>query len=159
MNLLMMDLTEKIENLIEPFLKEEAFVLVDLNVHQTRGQVAIRILTDHPYGGITIGECTRLNRKICEALENQNLITDRYTLEVSSPGLDRPLKTYLDLRRVINREVRFFLSSPRAGKLEYTGVVKDVNEQETIVECAGLEVAIPISDINKAKQIVNTGRI
>src|SRR3989338_2787065 len=99
--------------------------LVDLKVNRYRGDVAIQIFADRPAGGITIGECSALNRRINETLERENLALD-YTLEVSSPGLDRPLRTKKDFARVIGKEIRFYLSEAVLERIEYTGVLKRV---------------------------------
>ena len=144
-------LSEDIQKLIEGFLKEAEVVLVDLNVRRHGGQVAIEILADKPSGGITIDECSRLNRKINDAIETQNLIAENYTLEVSSPGLDRPLKTAADFLRMMEREVRIFLCEPVDNKIEYTGIVLKVENENLTVETLGGQVFIPIQKINKAE--------
>ena len=145
---------EKIEQLISPFLAELDVILVDLKVHQQRNQVAIEVLADKINGGITLDECTRLNRKIAEAIENQNLLAEPYTLEVSSPGLDRPLKTGQDFLRAFGREVRFFLAQPVQNKIEYTGVVNKMEGEEVIIDTTGGTIIIPLKVINKANHII-----
>ena len=104
-----------------------------------------------------LAECTRLNQKVTEAIDQQNLIGQRYLLEVSSPGLDRPLRTPRDFLRVMGRPVKFFLSQPVQGKLEHQGIVKQITDQEVLMETQTTQIAIPLNLINKAQQII--GRV
>ena len=67
-------------------------------------------MADRPEGGIRLGECSQLNRGIGALLDEKDFLSGRYILEVSSPGLDRPLKTKNDLSRKINCEAHFFLN-------------------------------------------------
>ena len=101
-------------------------------------------------GGITLQECGRLNRAMRDAIEAQNLIAENYTLEVSSPGLDRPLKTTGDFLRVMGREVHIFLLEPIGNKFEYTGIVSKIENENLTIDTSQEEVFIPIQNINKA---------
>lgn len=147
-------LNEKILEIAKPFFEEIGAELVDLNVRRTHSQVHIQILADKPAGGITIDECSELNRKIGDAIEGQSLIGVHYLLEVSSPGLDRPLKTFRDFLRVRGREVRFFLSEPVEEKLEHAGVVQRIEGDQVVIESNFSKIVIPLNKINKAKQVI-----
>ena len=151
--------TADIQQLIEPFLKEAGVVLVDLNIRRTHRNFHIEILADKSNGGITIDECARLNRVLRDAIEAQNLITENYILEVSSPGLDRPLKTAGDFLRMMGREIRFFLSEPVGNKLEHTGIVSKVENENLTVETLGGKIFIPIQSINKAHLNLSKGKL
>ena len=150
-------LSDQIGNLISPFLEEMGVELVDLKIYRHRGNAAIAILADKEFGGITIEECSTLNRRISMAMEAQNILNGFYTLEVSSPGLDRPLRTAKDLRRARQREARFFLSQPVAGKLEHAGTIEEVNNENVLVRVNDQMISIPIHLINKAKQVIQEG--
>jgi len=147
-------LFESVEKLIDPFLKESDLILVDLRVHSMVTGVMIQILTDHPQGGVTLVECSQLNRKISLAIDQENLITQRYTLEVSSPGLDRPLKSPQDFFRAAGRPVKFFLSQPVDGKWEHQGIVRQVTDEAVLIENQTTQTAIPLNQINKAQQTI-----
>ena len=152
----MESLGEKIEKIAQPFLAAMDAELVDLHVNRYRGNLTIQILADKAGGGITIGECSQLNRKIGDAIENENFMAQRYILEVSSPGADRPLKTTRDFKRVNGRQVHFYLSEPINEKIEYVGVVKEIQEEEVTVDCKSTQITIPIDKIQKAKQIIHS---
>lgn len=146
---------EDLEKIIAPIISEAGFVLAELKVLRHGRDVAIEVLADRPLGGITLEECALLNRKINESLETGQIIFDNYSLNVSSPGVDRPLKTFSDFRRVVGRPVRVFLSAPVAQRIEYEGVVSKVEAGEIIVDMGQNQVSIPIGSIHKGKQIVH----
>jgi ribosome maturation factor RimP len=148
-------LTEKIEKLLTPFLEEMGLDLVDFRVHRMAGQVTIGIFVDRPTGGITLLECTELNRRISMALDQQDWLTESYLLEVSSPGVDRDLRTKKDFLRVLSREIRVFLREPVKNKHEYAGILQSVEEEYLVLKADSGEEMIPIGKINKAKQIIH----
>ena len=88
----------------------------------------LRLLVDKIYGGITLDECARLNEKICDVIQTEGIIKQRYILEVSSPGIDRFLLTREDFSRCLNRKVRIFFNQCRDGKYEISGTIISVTE-------------------------------
>ncbi len=147
-------LSQTIEKLMGPFLKELDLILVDLKVHSKARKVNMEILVDHPQGGVTLAECTQLNRKISAAIDQQNIILESYVLEVSSPGLDRPLKTAQDFLRVVGRPVRLFLSQPFQGKIEYEGIIQEVKSDEVLLGIGTGQIGIPFRHIHKGRQMI-----
>lgn len=147
-------LLEKINNLASVFCEEMGVELVDLKVRRFQGNTSIEILADKKFGGITIAQCSALNRKVSAALEAENTIGGSYTVEVSSPGLDRPLCSKKDFMRARNRDVRFFLTQPLEEKLEYAGTIEEVEEENVVVNVGETMIHIPINIINKAKYII-----
>ena len=147
-------LIEQIEKIAMPFFSEMHVDLIDLKVNRYRGDVAIQIFADRPMGGITIGECSLLNRKIIEALDRENIATQAFTLEVSSPGLDRPLRTARDFQRIVGREVRFYLLEPVGERIEYAGTIRSVQEEQVVIETNGEEIILPLGKINKGIQVI-----
>ncbi len=151
---MMETLSEKLAKIADPFLKEMGAELVDLHIVRHKGNLTLRVLVDKLTGGISVNECSQLNRQIGDAIENAGLIAQYYFLEVSSPGLDRPLKTARDFARNTGREVRVFLREPVLERIEYQGAIAKVeNENVTLLLDQG-EVVIPIDKVNKAKQII-----
>ena len=150
-------LMEKIESLIQPVISEFGAVMVDLAVKYGAGQTHVEILADKPQGGITMGECAALNSQISKLIEGHQLIAESYTVEVSSPGLDRPLRTQKDFQRVINQPIICFLSQPVDGRIEYSGKLISVENGCIVLEQNGLKQEIPLGSINKGKQIIQEG--
>jgi len=137
---------------LEEFLKERDLDFVDL-IHRYEGRdLYLRILVDKSSGGITMDECAALNRELGNILDEKNLLESRYILEVSSPGLDRLLKTENDFRRSINKRVRFFLNDYINVKLEWVGVVSGVEGQAVSIDTGNGKIVVPLVKINKAKR-------
>jgi len=145
---------EELINIVGDCLKSQGFELVDL-IHRYEGRdLFLRILADRPEGGITLDECSRINKQICGILDRNNIISGEYILEVFSPGIDRPLKNESDFSRSKNRKVKFYLCEAISGRIEIDGVVKKVEEDEVYVEAGTGLINIPLSKINKARQII-----
>ena len=146
----------------EPFQEVVAFVLqeagldlIHFKIHRHRGDWRFEVLADRPSGGITIEQCAVLNRRILEEMAKENLWReDHYSLSVSSPGLDWPLKTQKDFLRVIERNVRFLLAEPVQERWEYAGNVRSVGEEELVIATSHGEMTISFTKIKKAVQII-----
>ena len=143
---------EELKKIILPILEEQSLELVELNFIRASRKPILKLLVDKKYGGISLEECAELNKCIGDILDAQGIMSDRYILEVSSPGLDRPLKTKSDFLRYINRRVRFFLSESINGRTELEGVISRVDDDIVYVDIDGNIIDIPLAKINKAKQ-------
>ena len=150
-----LEIMDKIRDLLNPLLEEMQLQLVDLTVRRQGQDFFAEIFVDHPCGGITLDECSVLNRRLNDRMDQENLITDNYFIEVSSPGLDRPLKTKEDFLRVMGRNVHFYLADLIENKREHTGVIKDVQEARVLVDASGKDIFIPLESINKALQVIS----
>ena len=148
------DLINQLKPELEDCLQSLGFVLVDIIYRYEESDLFLRILADRPLGGINMDECARLNREIGSLLDEKEIIQSRYVLEVSSPGLDRPLKTKEDFTRFINREVRFFLNDYINKKLEWDGLIEKVGQESLFIKVKSDIIEIPFLKINKAKLII-----
>lgn len=145
----------KVNDLLKPFLQEFHLVLVDLVVKRRQQDYYLAVIIDRPTGGITIEECSRVNKRLSERLEAENTIREDYILEVSSPGLDRPLKTQQDFLRVMNRTAHFCLAAPVHNKLEQEGLVIKADAAHVVIIVSNYgEVTIPLNTIHKAVQVI-----
>jgi ribosome maturation factor RimP len=145
------EVKEQLTSLAKPICETIGAELIELNVRRQGREIAIQLLTDHPAGGITIEECTNINRRLAETIDTTGtLLPEDYSLEVSSPGLDRPLKTRKDFMRVINHEIRFLLNGPWQGKQEYTGVLTELTDTAVVVSTEKYgSIEIPVDQILK----------
>ena len=148
------ELTNELIGLVQPVFDEAGFELIELTVRRHGGEVIVQILADRPTGGISMEECSFLNRKMVEVIDAQQAITEEYSLELSSPGLDRPLKTQKDFLRVMHQEIRCVLTGPVGGKREYTGILKEIRDNDVLIETQKYgRITIPIGNILKAEQV------
>jgi len=148
------DLKEKVFSIVEPYIKELNLVLFELNVRQYHQTVAIEIFVDRVHGGIMVDECTQINRHLARTIEEEEIF-EEYMVEVSSPGLDRPLKIQQDFLRVLGRNVRIHLFEPVENKKEYAGIVKEVHDNEVTIETKKGLLTILLENISKAVQVIN----
>ena len=148
-------LLNRVRELIQPLLVSRGVELVDLVCHPAGGRLILRCLVDTARG-ITLDELSGLNRSIGAVLDEHDAVPDRYLLEVSSPGLDRPLKTAADFERVIGRRVRVMTSVPLAGGQEHWGEVLGAGEElVTFRMDSGEKLQVPLSQIVRAVQDVS----
>ncbi|MFA4993501.1 MAG: hypothetical protein WC571_05995 [Candidatus Omnitrophota bacterium] len=147
-------LKQEISSSVNDLFLAQGFVLVDIILRQDGSGLLLSLLVDRPQGGISLGECSLLNRLIRQELAERNILTGEYSLEVSSPGLDRPLKTKEDFTRCLNKEAVFFLNDLVNGKCEWNGIISKVNETTVFVERTGEVLEIPLIKINKAKLVI-----
>ncbi|MBI5872686.1 MAG: ribosome maturation factor RimP [Candidatus Omnitrophica bacterium] len=144
-----------IKPLLEKHLENLGFVLVDLRFYKDgQNQIVLEVLADRTEGGITLDECVRLNRELGDIVDNSGLAGQGYILDVSSPGMDRPLATEADFRRNISRRVRVFLKEAWEGRIEYCGEIVAVDETGVVLNAEKKTVRIPLDIINKAKQVI-----
>jgi ribosome maturation factor RimP len=145
---------EKVRELTAQALSEARIELVDLTYRNESGGMVLRFTVDKG-GGISVGDCGNLSRKIEGILDEANVIEERYALEVQSPGLDRRLIRTSDFERAIGEEIVAATYGPIAGTREHTGKLKWVNEDKIEIETpAGGEIVIPRAMIAKAKLYV-----
>jgi ribosome maturation factor RimP len=132
---------QSIAEIVEPLLQTQGFELVELQLQQRKGQWLIRVFADVE-GGISLEDCQRLSRDIGLAFDVEDLIATSYVLEVSSPGLDRRLRTARDFQRQRQRMVTVFLNSPHMGQAQQTGRVAAVTASHLVLH---LPPAIPLT--------------
>jgi ribosome maturation factor RimP len=149
------DVVLKLRPLFSAHLERLGFILVDIRFYRNNeGALILEALADRAEGGITLAECTRFNAELGGIAEENASIPARYTLEVSSPGTDRPLVILSDFRRVIGRKVRVFLKEPYDGKIEHLGSVEAVGAGAISIKTENKTIIIPLEKVNRAKQVV-----
>jgi ribosome maturation factor RimP len=136
---------------VEPLLAAEGMHLVDLQWSRRGRRWVLTLFIEHE-GGVTLDDCARISRQVGERIEVDNVIDHAYTLEVSSPGLDRPLRTLADFERFHERLVRIVTTIPIQGRSTIVGRLKGVEDQTVFVEAkrVGL-VSIPMTQIKHAR--------
>ena len=142
----------RVSELIRPMLASRGAELVELTCHPGGGRLLLRCLVDTARG-ITLGSLSDLNRSIGALIEEHDLIPEPYLLEVSSPGLDRPLKKWTDFERVIGRRIQVATHVPMADKQEHRGEVLSANEEAVVLRLdSGEKLQIPLLQIARAVQ-------
>src|SRR6478672_11671733 len=150
-----MTLRERLIALIEPVLVRLGFELVELEYAAGRSRAVVRLFIDHPGSdkpaGITVEDCEQVSREVAALLDVDDPAPTAYTLEVSSPGFDRVLRTAAHFERFVGSRVFVELKAPRAGRKRYTGTLQAVNATGIELEVDRQKVVIPFDEIGKAR--------
>ncbi|MBC7294263.1 MAG: ribosome maturation factor RimP [Thermoleophilia bacterium] len=130
----------------------EGVELVALDDLGNRRRRIVRLYIDHP-GGVNHNLCAQVSQVVGKALDELDLIEGSYTLEVSSPGLDRPLRKRSHFEAQIGKKVYVRTGEPIAGTKVRKGVLAEVRESEIVVREAGQDFVIPLEEIVNAHLI------
>ncbi len=141
--------TEQVRAQAAGLLEPQGFELVEVEYRREGGRWVVRLYIDRP-GGVTLDDCAKVSRQVGDLLEVSDLIEHGYTLEVSSPGLDRPLRSERDWERYQGRHVRLKTFGPVDGRKNFRGRLLGLREGLVEVEVDGRLVAIPREAISKA---------
>lgn len=126
----------KIEALVGKLAERAGLELVECDLFRAGRRLILRVFVDKE-GGIALDDCQKLSRELGAALDLEDLIPQAYTLEVSSPGVDRPLRTTRDFLRNRGRTLRLGLSEPLAGKKAVSGKLLGADDEKLELELAG----------------------
>jgi ribosome maturation factor RimP len=140
------DLLPEIEKSILPFLESGGMELVEMSFHG-RGRTSLLRITLWKKGGIGIDEISKVSRHVGDILDQRDIIPGKYTLEVSSPGLDRELRTEADFRRAEGEKTEFFLNDGTS----VVGEISSVADGRVNIMQGEEQVALPIEGISKGK--------
>ena len=113
---------QKTEEILLPIVEEYGFELVDVEYVKEGSNWYLRAYIDKP-GGITVDDCEEVSRALSDLLDEEDFISENYILEVSSPGLDRPLKKEKDFARSIGKDVEIRLYKAIDKQKEFTGTL------------------------------------
>jgi len=144
------DRVRRIREVIAPVLERASVELVDLRMLPQKGRRVLRLYIDKP-GGVDLHDCTTISREVSVQLDVHDLIPGRYTLEVSSPGLDRPLRTAPDFERNVGRTLKVTVRDSDGVQHQQNGELLACEENRIVLDVKGEKVSIPFGDIQTAK--------
>ncbi|HKA90511.1 MAG TPA: ribosome maturation factor RimP [Haliangiales bacterium] len=142
---------ETLTAIIEPPVEGAGYELVDLAyVREPHGWV-VRVFIDGPHG-VAHADCERVSRELSAVLDVHDVIPHAYTLEVSSPGLDRPLRTAAHFARFVGQKARVKLHHGVGGRRNFSGTIRAVSPSGTDVtlDVDGAAFVLPLADLERA---------
>ncbi|WP_271629789.1 ribosome maturation factor RimP [Caldicellulosiruptor sp. DIB 104C] len=146
----MSKVTKRVEELVKPILEKYGFDLVDIEFKKEGKNHFLRVYIDKP-GGITIDDCQRVSEELSNKLDIVDPIPFSYYLEVSSPGVNRPLVNDRDFVRNRGRVVDVFLKQPIMNTTKLTGELVEKKEDVLIIMVDGENISVPFENIKKVK--------
>ena len=145
-------LRDQLGELLGPVVAGLGYELWELEYAPRAGGGLLRLYIDtRPRRCITLDDCERVSRAVSEALDAADPIPGRYTLEVSSPGLDRVLRTREHFERFAGERVRLEMMQPVDGRKRFAGRLTQVGASEITLELDDGTVRLPIEDIHRAR--------
>ena len=140
---------DRLEALIRPVVEGLGYELWDLEYAPRRGNGFLRLYIDRAEG-VTLDDCERVSRAVSEVLDAEDPVPGCYTLEVSSPGLERTLRTPEQFARFVGHTVFVELAVPQDGRRRYKGPLSAADGRVVEVEVDGRRHVLPIAGIRKA---------
>lgn len=153
-----MSLKERILQAVTEMIEKEGFELVELAVLERGHRPVVRVFADRPRGGgvsggITVDECARLSQKLSDFFDLEDLLGRSYVLEVSSPGLERPLTSRRDFERKVGRRLRLWIER-NGSTLEKTGELLSVGEEGLRLKTSAGEEFFGFETVRRGKEAV-----
>lgn len=145
---------DTVSEVVKPVLAEDDLELVDIEYKKEGPRWFLRIFIHKP-DGITLKDCQKISRKVEDIIEIEDIIAGKYFLEVSSPGLDRPLKSEKDLLRNLNQRVCVDTRSPINKKSKFVGTIQNAEDGLLFLKLDDDILSIPIDEIKKAVLEIN----
>ncbi len=143
---------EPVWNFIRPVVEGLHYEFVGVALGQTESGLTLRVYIDHE-DGITVDDCGRVSSLVSAGMDVEDLISSEYCLEVSSPGLERPLFDQVQFEQQTGQVIKVRLAVPQDGRRNYTGVLESVGDNEIRLEIDGDEHSLAIGDIDHANLV------
>ncbi len=138
--------------LLEPVVTAMGYEMLGIEHFRQKDGSMLRLYIDND-AGITLDDCTRVNHQVIGVLDVHDPIKEKYFLEISSPGLDRPLFTLEQFQRFLGEKVKMKLREKIEKRRKITGVIKAVEETAVIVGADGIDYVIPADVIDSARLV------
>ena len=145
--------TQSVTELIEPGLLADGLELVDVEFKKEGKNWILRIYIDRE-GGVTLADCQKISRLAGDLIEVEEVIEPVYTLEVSSPGLNRVLKKEKDFLKYSGKKIYVQCHAPMDGRKKFTGILTGFIDQSIHLEVDGQHYTIPLNLVAKANLVI-----
>jgi len=143
---------QKLNEMLQPLVEDLGYKFIGLEYSNNPKHAVLRIYIDQDHG-VGIEDCERVSRETAALLDVKDPIKSRYNLEVSSPGLDRPLFTLAHFAEFEGQEVKVNLFAAQGGRRNFQGLILGVNEGNVTIDQDGSGVTLEFSNIAKARLV------
>jgi len=145
--------TQDIRQIAEPLCESEGIELVHLEYQREPGGRVLRLYIDKP-GGITLDDCTHISRQLSDLLDVCTTMPETgYSLEVSSPGINRPLGKEIDFERFKGNTVKIRTANPIEGQKKFHGLLQGISEGMVCIKVNEKNIIVPFQEITKARLV------
>lgn len=158
------DIRQSLLAIVEPVCHDSGYELVDIDYTRGPSGWVVRVYIDRRpdlpagKGGIGFDDCEQLSRQLSAVLDVEDPVPHAYSLEVSSPGLDRPLRTVAHFQRYLGETAKVALGEPLAGRRNFKGVLRALepagpDAEVLVMEVDGSEFRLPLADVASARLV------
>jgi len=144
---------EALTELLAPVVADMGLECLGVEYSPSHGNSLVRVYIDAPDRAVTVDDCEAVSRQVSATLDVHDPVQGRYTLEVSSPGLDRPLYTPAHFARFVGSAAKIELALPLNGRRRFQGPIVAADESRIVIEQDGTEVALAPGNIHKARLV------
>lgn len=153
-------LEQKIEHIVAPAVQALGYRVVQVRLVDSNKSSILRIMAERMDDrSMSLDDCTEISRTISTLLDVEDPIPQAYRLEVSSPGLDRPLVKLEDFVRYAPHEIKLETKLPLDGRRRFKGWLEGVNGTDIVLQVEGEKIAIPFNDVHTAKLVLSEDTI
>ena len=144
---------EELTELLAPVVADMGLECLGVEYSPSHGNGLVRVYIEAPERAVTVDDCEAVSRQVSATLDVNDPIQGRYTLEVSSPGLDRPLYTPAQFARFVGSAAKVEVNLPLNGRRRFQGPIRAVQGSTIVLEQDGAAVEIAADNIHKAKLV------
>lgn len=143
----------RIVEIVGPAITQMGFELVRVRIGGGR-QMCLQIMAERINGGMEINDCAKISKTISTILDEEDPISDDYTLEVSSPGIDRPLTRLVDFENWLGHVAKVELIEPHNGQRRFKGIISDIQGNLITIQSEHYETDLEFKSISNAKLVI-----
>lgn len=143
---------DRVFELIEPLLYDMGYELVEVEYLSIYGRWVLRLYIDKE-NGVTIDDCADVSRELGDIIDIKEIIDHEYVLEVSSPGLNRPLRREKDFVKATGSKIKLKMKQAVNGQKSFTGILKKCADRTVFLESSGNIIELPFNDIEKSNMV------
>jgi len=144
---------DRVKDLVNDIIKSSDYELIDIEYVKEGPFKYLRVYVDKPEG-ITVDDCADVSRALNHKLDEDDFIKEQYFLEVSSPGIERPLKTESDFIKNINKSVEVKFYKPMDGKKAIVGILVEKTDTSVVINFENENITIDLKDISKINRAI-----
>ncbi len=148
----------ELHKLLEPGARALGFEILAVELSGRGSNMVLRVYIDGP-DGVTVDDCAKVSHQLSAILDVEYPIPDAYTLEVSSPGLDRPLSKRTHFEAVVGQQVKIQTHGYVQGRRRFTGLLTGVGDNTLTIDVDGEAYELPWSEIGKARLVPDFGTV
>jgi len=144
---------ETIWAIADPIVQEHGMELIEVEFVKEGAEWFLRIFMDKEDGTVDLDDCESISRKISDVLDDSDPIEQEYRLEVSSPGIERPLRRLKDFQRFCGEKIQVKTFADVQGKKKMIGILQEASEEAIVVNMDGEIITVPMKQIAKANLV------